>query len=126
MQEGLARALLAEAGAQGIWQPTTSSERDSPDRLSGHKTLLYSMNRAAGWIGGSRREAAGTQQPGVLRSGCRCWGGIEYNSSCVWKPVASFMTVPNEASPSCARADLLSWVALSSRMEERSGLWRRG
>ena len=45
-----------------------------------------------------RREAAGTHAPGVLRSGCRAWGGFIYNSSCGLESEASFMTNPNGAS----------------------------
>jgi hypothetical protein len=45
-------------------------------------------------------EAAGTRVPrGSRVSGIRQRGGIADNSSCVWKPEASFMTVPNEAKP---------------------------
>ena len=35
------------AGAQGIWQPAGSSERDRHGEVSGHKALLSLVNRAA-------------------------------------------------------------------------------
>ena len=53
------KAMAGEAGTTG----------------PGRKALLYSMDRAAGWIGGCRREAAGSPVPGVLRQRVPDWGG---------------------------------------------------
>src|SRR5882672_10156354 len=43
------------------------------------------MNRAAGWLGGVGGRRRGPGIRGSCVSGCRCWGGFEYNSSCGWK-----------------------------------------
>ena len=71
-REGCGRGWRTEwllAGREG----QQSSRCDRPDRLSGHKTLLYLVTASHGGPG----------------SGCR--GGpcdTTYNSSCVWKPLA--------------------------------------
>jgi len=93
MRPGLARALHIAVSVTG------------PAGF-GHKTLLYLMPAAPGVLGGCR---------------CGCSAGIKYNNVLCPKPEASFMTAPNEASPSCARAVLF----LSRRMAERSGPGRR-
>ena len=51
-------------------------------RLDTMPVILNGPGRRMGRWGG--REAAGSPIPGVLRSGCRSWGGIEHNSHCVW------------------------------------------
>jgi hypothetical protein len=49
--------------------------------LSGDKKLLCTMNRAVGGNSGD----GGDPSPGVLRSGCRRWGGFVYNGTCLWR-----------------------------------------
>ena len=51
--EGLARCVPhgppgAVGGGAGSGQPTGSTHRDRPDRLSGHKTLLYLVDASTG------------------------------------------------------------------------------
>jgi hypothetical protein len=73
MPASLARAL-PRRGEGG-----NSSERDRLVRPAEHKTLLCFVNRAAGWLAG-QAGSGGDPLPGVLRSGCRQWGGTKHNT----------------------------------------------
>src|SRR5207237_139490 len=67
------------AGRGGVLA-SVSSERDSEAASLGTRSLLYLMNRAAGWLGGVGGRRRGPQCRGFTRSGIRHWGGIKYNT----------------------------------------------
>ena len=117
MQRSLARALRLLFSGAGE-QP--SSERDRRIRLPGHKTLLYSMNRAAEVLAPVHlNEAAGSPMPRVHAvSGIRHWGGIEYNTLLCLESEASFMITPGTKQSKARGVSCLPWI-LNTR--KRSG-----
>ena len=71
-----AAARKMRGAGSGAFSVTTRTS------FCGHKTMLCFINRAAGREHG---EAAGTRCRGSCDSGCRQWGGMTHNISCVWK-----------------------------------------
>ena len=67
----------------------------------------------AGQAGGG-----GDPSPGVLRSGCRERGGIEYNCSCVWRGYSKAGTQPRNEELSEKR--IAGWSCMPSAQTERN------
>ena len=78
----------------GVFAGRLRTHRDSEAASLATRRCYMRLNRAAEGLGlETCDEAAGSPAPGVLRSGCRCWGGNPYNSSCGWRGFASFMPI---------------------------------